>query len=280
MQIYHPDDEDVRLYNERVFVSRVVRGGGTVVHSPTTGHVLSQFHYPRGGVPYHLFQALVEFEMAGVVSVESRCPVFRRLLIVNIVLRGRPFSRLVCVERNRGNEWQLIMFPHYFNDSIDSGRACGAVCQMMNELAISSRRIDDIDYLNVSMDVMSFRRIYLIDLNRPVDLDSIHLALRIYRVASQTFIRRILLLCRDISDVDDMYEERNAPILAPFSRGITFRCNVIDHRNVTHHLSVDLGFGDYHTGLRIARRDMAYAPADSDDDGNRSKSDTDNEGVV
>jgi hypothetical protein len=282
MEIYHLHDEDVRVYNERVFVTRVVRGGGTVVHNPTTGHVLAQFRYPPGGVPYHLFQALVEFQMAGVVSVESRCPVFRTLLIVNFVLRGRSFSRLVCIQRiryNESNEWRLLTLHDFFDDHIDSGRACGAVCQMMNELAISSQHFDDIVSLSPTLNLMYFRRIYLIDLNAP-ELDFIHFTVNIYLVASQTFIRRILLLCRDISDVDDMYEERNAPILAPFLRGITFRCNVIDHANVTHHLSVQLGFAPYHTGLRITSRDMGYAPEDSDDDGNRSGGDTDNEGVL
>jgi hypothetical protein len=281
MEFNHPDDEDVRLYNERVFVTRVVRGGGRVVYSPTTGRVLPQFHYPPGGVPYHLFQALVEFEMAGVVSVESRCPAFRRLLLINIVQNGRPFSRIVYVQRNRNNEWQFSTFNFLLGDLVNDRGACGAVCQMMNELAVSSRSIhNDLSNTDVRIDIRTCCYIFQIDLRKPVFLNG-SLSLRIYLVASETFIRRILLLCRNISAVDNMYQEPNAPILGPYLRGITFRCYVVDHADVTHCLSVALGFGDAHTAIRITSLNVGNIPVYySDGDSSRSGGDTDNEGVL
>jgi hypothetical protein len=276
MEFNHPHDVDVRLYNERVFVTRVVRGGGTVVHSPISGHVLARIVYPPGRVPYHLFRALVEFEMAGVVSVESRCPAFRRLLLINIVQNGRPLSRIVFVQVNRDNEWQLSTFNYLVYDLVNDRGACGAVCQMMNELAVSSRSRDDITNLDARLDIRTCCNLVQIDFREPVLLNG-SLSLRIYPVASQTFIRRILLLCRNISAVDGMYEERHAPALAPYGRGITFLCYVVDHANVTHCLAVSLGFGDTYTGIRIASRDAGNIP-DSDEDSNRSGDETGDEG--
>jgi hypothetical protein len=277
MEFNHPDDEDVRLYNERVFVTRVVRGGGTVVRSPTTRHVLPQFHYPPGGVPYHLFQALVEFEMAGVVSVESRCPAFRRLLLINIVQNGRPFSRMAYVQRNRNNQWQLSTFNLFLGDLVNDRGACGAVCQMMNELAVSSRSIhNDLYNSDVRMAIRICSYIVQIDLREPVFLNG-SLCLRVYLVASETFIRRSLLLCRNISAVDNMYQEPNAPILVPFRRGITFRCYVVDHADATHCLSVALGFADAYTGISITSLDAGNIPVHSDGDSTRSGNETGDE---
>ena len=124
----------------------------------------------------------------------------------------------------------------------------------------------------------AFCYILQIDFREPVFLNG-SLSLRIYLVASETFIRRSLLLCRNISAVDNMYQEPNAPILVPFRRGITFRCYVVDHADVTHCLSVALGFGIAYTGISITGLDAGNIP-DSDGDSTRSGDETGGEGVL
>jgi hypothetical protein len=256
-------------------MDRIAAGGGSVV----SGHngPDHRFLYRAQEVPYELFPVLADVSYPGVVSLQNMCPAFSQLYVVQFIRHGIRVNDIIYFsdrfEPGTGmNSWEIVR-EAVFDDAL----MCHSVCRMMNALALGSRPLSGIfTARDILRDVHLFAVIFKIDLSTVVDISGIFF-MSVVAAKAETFVRNILLLCKNVENVASLFRKRNTPIMGGYLRGATFYCGVVDYSGVRCLLSVALGYDLYSTGIMITTHAVGSVEPDLDEEAFYSGDDTDSE---
>jgi hypothetical protein len=258
---------------ERVFMDRIAAGGGRVVSGRNGPE--HRFLYRAQEVPYELFPVLADVSYPCVVSLQNMCPAFSQLYVIQFIRDGIRVNDIIYFsdrfEPGTGmNSWEIVREAVFDDDLM-----CHSVCRMMNALALGSRPLSGIfTASDILHDVHLFARIFKIDLSTVVDISGIFF-MSIVAAKAETFVRNILLLCKNVENVASLFRKRNTPIMGGYSGGDTFYCGVVDCSGVLFLLSVALGYDPDSTGIRITTHVVGSVEPDQDEEAFYSGDDTD-----